>query len=83
MTLKNSRSDAPSSLASLDPHNPHLDVAVESCLTLRYLNAMTAEIYASSQNHIRSALEERGVDFEGRGLPVSLRPTVIKRAHGG
>ena len=38
---------------------------------------MTAEIYASSQNHVRSALEKRGIDFEGRGLPVSLRPTVI------
>ena len=42
MALKNSRSDALYALASLDSNNPHLDVAAESCLTLRYLSAMTA-----------------------------------------
>lgn len=42
-----------------------------------YLGAITPKLFATDTAYIRRALHDKGVNFEGRTLPVSLKPNLI------
>lgn len=58
----------------------HRALANQAGLDARYFSACSHEEARAAVKGIQDYLEARGISFEGRQLPVSLRPTIV--SHG-
>ena len=62
------------------PHTPDAtstQAICESLAEIVYLSSITPDVYTRSHQTMRTILSRFGVNFEGREIPISLRPNVL------